>query len=319
MFIDVRKAHLNPVCEEDVYILLPGECQAPEGMCGKLKRWLYGFRPAAKAWEKHYTQKLKNVGFCRGTGCGVVFYHQEKDLSLAVHGDDFTFCGMAGDLKWIKGEMEAWFDIKLRAILGGDPGDDKTVSILGRTVRWERWGIEYEADSRHRDMIIQYFGLDENSRGLGCNGDKEDKPTEWGTEELDKEQGTVFRGLAARGNFLCLDCPDLQFPVKQVTRDMAKPINDSWLKLKKIARYLVGRSKVVWEYAWQEEPDVGDLWTDSNWGEPNGTGGRHRGEYGCWEVTVSRPGQQHSMHMRCLAQKQSCTGWRKGLLELKDS
>ena len=28
MFIDVRKAHLNPVCEEDVYILLPEECGA---------------------------------------------------------------------------------------------------------------------------------------------------------------------------------------------------------------------------------------------------------------------------------------------------
>ena len=138
------------------------------------------------------------------------------------------------------------------------------------------------ADPRHRDMIIQYCGLDENSRGLSFNGDKEDKSTEWGTEELDKEQGTIFRGLSARGNFLCLDCPDLQYPVKQVTRDMARPVNDSWMKLKKIVRYLVGRKRVVWEYAWQDEPDVGDLWTDSKWGgEPNGTGGRRRVDYGC--------------------------------------
>eukprot|EP00973_Karenia_brevis_P002221 298759-Karenia_brevis.AAC.1 len=29
MFIDVKKAHLNPVCEEDVYLELPVECNCP--------------------------------------------------------------------------------------------------------------------------------------------------------------------------------------------------------------------------------------------------------------------------------------------------
>ena len=50
MFIDVKKAHLNPKCEGDEYIELPEECGAPEGMCGKLVHWLYGFRKAASAW-----------------------------------------------------------------------------------------------------------------------------------------------------------------------------------------------------------------------------------------------------------------------------
>ena len=52
MFIDARKAHLNSICEDDVYVDLPEECGCPEGMCGKLKYWLYGFRPAAVAWAK---------------------------------------------------------------------------------------------------------------------------------------------------------------------------------------------------------------------------------------------------------------------------
>ena len=42
-FIDAKKAHLNPKCEEDVYIELPEECGAPPGMCGKLNFWLHGF------------------------------------------------------------------------------------------------------------------------------------------------------------------------------------------------------------------------------------------------------------------------------------
>ena len=50
LLIDARKAHLNYLCEDDVYVELPEECGCPEGVCGKLKYWLYGFRPAAAAW-----------------------------------------------------------------------------------------------------------------------------------------------------------------------------------------------------------------------------------------------------------------------------
>ena len=141
VFIDARKAHLNPRCEEDVYIELPEECGCPKGMCGKLNFWLYGFRPAAAAWEKLYSGRFEEVGFIRGESCGVVFYHPERDLSVVVHGDDFTFCAVKSDLMWIKELMESWFEIKVRAVLGPDATDDKEVVILGRIVRWTDRGL----------------------------------------------------------------------------------------------------------------------------------------------------------------------------------
>lgn len=131
LFIDVRKAHLNPRCEEPVYIELPGECGVGPGICGRLNYWLYGFRKAASAWEALYSSLLEGVGFKRGVSCGVVFYHPGRDVSLSVHGDDFTFCGVEEDLIWIRGLMESWFDIKVRAMLGPDPSDDKEVVIFG--------------------------------------------------------------------------------------------------------------------------------------------------------------------------------------------
>ena len=76
LFIDVRKAHLNPECHEDVYIELPQEAGAASGMCGKLNHWLYGFRPAAQAWENEYAKKLEEAGFARGNGSPVVFWNQ---------------------------------------------------------------------------------------------------------------------------------------------------------------------------------------------------------------------------------------------------
>ena len=68
----------------------------------------------------------------------------------------------------------------------------------------------------------------------------------WGSET------TMFRGVAARLNFLSLDAPDLQFPVKQCSREMATPGMGSWKGTKKVARYLLNRERVVWEFELQE-------------------------------------------------------------------
>eukprot|EP00973_Karenia_brevis_P029839 4115594-Karenia_brevis.AAC.1 len=71
MFIDVKKAHLNPKCEENVYLELPLECNCPEGYWGKFNYWMYGMRLATSAWERHYVEKFESVGFTRGVSCGV--------------------------------------------------------------------------------------------------------------------------------------------------------------------------------------------------------------------------------------------------------
>ncbi len=99
------------------------------------------------------------MGFVRGLSCGVVFYHKGRDISLAVHGDDFTFCGREMDLLWIKKLLPTWLEIKVRGMLGHDEKDDKEIIILGRTLRWTQDGLEYEADPKHRKMILEHFGI----------------------------------------------------------------------------------------------------------------------------------------------------------------
>ena len=76
-----------------------------------------------------------------------------------MHGDDFTFCGLDEDLKWIRGLMEEWFDIKMRGVLGPEAKDDKEMVILGRLVKWTEEGIEYQADPKHRKLILDNVGL----------------------------------------------------------------------------------------------------------------------------------------------------------------
>ena len=76
----------------------------------------------------------------------------------------------------------------------------------------------------------------------------------------------MFRGLAATLNFLSLDSPDLQFPIKQCSRDMGTPKRGSFKGLKRMARYLVGRKRVTWNFAWQDEQKYAQVFSDSDWG-----------------------------------------------------
>eukprot|EP00973_Karenia_brevis_P062833 8736389-Karenia_brevis.AAC.1 len=65
---------------------------------------------------------------------------------------------------------------------------------------------------------------------------------------------------------MSLNCPDMQFPVKQSSRDMANPTIASWRMLKKISRYLVGVRRIVWRFKWQEESKFCKVYSDSDWG-----------------------------------------------------
>ena len=94
-------------------------------------------------------------------------------------------------------------------------------------------------------------------------GEKEEE-REW--EEVDREEAKSFRGVVARINFMGQYCPDVQFPIKACSRDLAKPTRGAWKKLKKLARYLLMREAIVWEYNWQGPGCQSYVVSDSDWG-----------------------------------------------------
>ena len=247
LFIDVRKAHLNALCDQEVFVQLPEEAHAKKGYVGKLKRWLYGCRGASSAWESEYTEKLEGVGFKRGKASAAVFYNAERDLRLVVHGDDFTFLGYSEDIEWIRDSMAEWYDIKVRGVLGDEVGDDKEVTILNRSIRCDGSDLIYKADSKHAQVIMEELGVKEGDKALSmpCAKDGVDGPgiLPWEEkrgleEELEDKETTPFRKAAATGNYLGADRPDIQFAVNRICRGMAKPTVQGWIKLRRLARYL---------------------------------------------------------------------------------
>ena len=83
-------------------------------------------------------------------------------------------------------------------------------------------------------------------------------------EEPNTRDTREFRGLAARANYLALDRPDLQYAAKEDCRGMAKPFRMHLNALRRIARYLIGAPRLVWEFGWQGNEEV-SVFSDANW------------------------------------------------------
>ena len=58
--------------------------------------------------------------------------------------------------------------------------------------------------------------------------DKDGKEEEGDCLEVGFEEATEFRGIVARLNFIGQDSPDLQYVVKECSRDMSKPTVGAW-------------------------------------------------------------------------------------------
>ena len=108
---------------------------------------------------------------------------------------------------------------------------------MNRIIRWTSKGIEYEADPRLAERLIQQVGL-EGANGAATPGGKMGANEITTETELPQSEWTLFRGAAALANFLSADRPDITYSAKEVCRFMSRPTNLALVALKKLTRYL---------------------------------------------------------------------------------
>ena len=48
-------------------------------------------------------------------------------------------------------------------------------------------------------------------------------------------------------------------------KDVGPPRNGDWVALKRIARYLLGKPRLIWRFVWQDTPKSISAFSDSNW------------------------------------------------------
>lgn len=72
--------------------------------------------------------------------------HEQGDLDLIVHGDDFVFVGAQEDVLWLKGTLEI-----STVLVGHEEGDEREDTVLNRIITAVEGGFTSEADARHAE------------------------------------------------------------------------------------------------------------------------------------------------------------------------
>ena len=95
---DVSRAHFFADAVRDVYVRLPDEDPKAKqpGMCGKLRKTMYGSLDAAQRWRDHYAPALEIWLVFPRRGFSVQFSHKDLETYILVHGGDF-FIGGEGE------------------------------------------------------------------------------------------------------------------------------------------------------------------------------------------------------------------------------
>ena len=273
MTMDVSRAFFYAPATRDVYVELPDE----EGLdktkfCAKLNYSLYGTRDAPMNWAETYSKHLLEIGFVSGKSSPCVFWHPSKDLKVLVHGDDYVCVGARRHIRWLEEQVRKRFKIKSE-VLGLGPGEKREIRILNRIIRISTQGLEYEADPRHQEIILNELGLD-NAKGVSVTGTKDAPKQPGGEQLLTGSRATHYRAVTARINFLAQDRPDLLFAAKECSRSMSSPTEQDFEKLKRLGRYLVSQPRVVVHYPWQSAVALRDQtggssrvvgYSDSDW------------------------------------------------------
>ncbi len=116
---DIKRAYFYAPAKRAVFIKIPKEDheEGDEDRVGQLNLSLYGTRDAAMNLADTYTGVLQQLGFKVGKASPCNFYHPSRQVSLTVHGDDFTSTGTESNLIWLQQGLENNFEVKTK-ILG---------------------------------------------------------------------------------------------------------------------------------------------------------------------------------------------------------
>ena len=205
-----------------------------------------------------------DIGFKRGKASPCTFFHESRSIRTYIHGDDYVSIGQDADLQWMKEQMEKKYELKTQ-VLGPDETDKQEVRVLNRVISWKNDGIHYETDPRQVEIVIRELGLDKTNEVSSPGTKEQGRTKDEHLVALDPARASLYRGLAARLNYLATDRADIAFAVKEVARSMSAPTKGSWEQLKRLGRYLIGRPRAVMHFKWQAIPQTMKTYSDADW------------------------------------------------------
>ena len=113
-------------------------------------------------WEAAIKDVTLSLGFLQAKSNACLYFHEERNIRIEVHGDNFTGVGPKSDLEWFAAGLKKVRTLGMRGI-GGPPSVSDvshSIVILNRLITWTDRGIELEADPGHVDLLLNEVGCE---------------------------------------------------------------------------------------------------------------------------------------------------------------
>jgi hypothetical protein len=200
----------------------------------RLKKALYGLKPAPRAWNARLDQEMYKLGFTRSAEEHPVYKRGSGGslLLVGVYVDDLIIC--VPDRKGIatfKQQMKMSFNMSDLGLLS---------YYLGLEVNQKPGEITI-CQRAYAKKIVEISGM------KGCN--LVDTPMEQhikllpGKPEL-VANATKYKSIVGTLRYLVNSRPDLAFSVGMVSRFMETPNSEHWGAIKRIIRYVAGTTEL---------------------------------------------------------------------------
>ena len=242
MTADAENAFWQVPIKEDAYMLPPKDwiekqieagVTLPEKVVWKLKKEWYGRRIAGQCFVEWAAGHLKDLGFSRNPAAPWLFHNSSKGILMEVHMDDFFATGPQRSLEELEKELHKRIRMKsqIHPLIEGEK-----FTHLKRTREIYSNGIFISPRSKYITDLLKMLKLE------NCNP----APTPYVHSEVKEGQKLnesctkLFRAGVGIALYLSYDRTDIQFAIRELTKDMKDPNDGSMAKLHRLARYLQG-------------------------------------------------------------------------------
>jgi hypothetical protein len=228
--MDVKLAFLNGDLNEEVYMKQPEHFQLsdnPDLVC-KMKKALYGFKKAPRAWYHRLDTYLKYKGFKRGIVDNNLYIKTEDNdfLIVLVCVDDIIFgCNKDSLVQWLASTMESEFEMSMIGELS---------FFLGLQITQRSEGMFISQEKYLREMLKRFQMEDSKPVGTpmvtGCKLSKDD-------DSLDVDQSS-YRSMIGSLLYITTSHPEIMHVARMVGRYQSAPKQSHLLAVKRIFKYL---------------------------------------------------------------------------------
>ena len=130
---DISVAFMHATIDELIFVHPPKDLVQP-GFCWKLKSAMSGTRRASRQWADKVTEVLVASDFTASKVFAIVFFSRDREIFVAVWGDDFAAVGGDDGIRKLDALLEASFDKRLEAVVR--PLRDMKGNILHRVIAY---------------------------------------------------------------------------------------------------------------------------------------------------------------------------------------